>query len=228
MLTCYPDLLIEGCAGGGGRFDLGVLYYSPQIWVSDDTDAIERLKIQYGTALGYPMSALSNHVSIVPNHQVGRMTSLDMRYHVAMFGSLGYELNLNLITEQEKEIIKKQITDYKENREMLMHGTFYLMRSSFDSNTASWGVLSENKDEALIGFYRILARPNCPSKEYFKIPFVDENAKYLVNDEITISGNTLKHLGMIQPYQFNCANDATCKLKGDYQSFIVSLKKVYE
>lgn len=228
LLTRYPDLLIEGCAGGGGRFDLGVLYYSPQIWVSDDTDAIERLKIQYGTALGYPMSALSNHVSIVPNHQVGRLTSLDMRYHVAMFGSLGYELNLNLITDEEKEIIKKQIVYYKEKREMLMHGTFYLMRSSFDSNTASWGVLSADKNEALVGFYRILARPNCPSKEYFKIPFVDEKAQYLVNDDVVISGSTLKHLGMIQPYQFNCANDATCKLKGDYQSFIVSLKKVHE
>ena len=102
MLSAYPHLLLEGCSGGGGRFDAGMLYYSPQIWCSDDTDAIERLQIQYGTSFGYPVSTMGAHVSAVPNHQTGRVTPLATRGCVAMAGTFGYELDLNKMTEEEK------------------------------------------------------------------------------------------------------------------------------
>src|SRR5699024_10114595 len=112
-LAKYPDLLIESCAGGGGRFDPALLYYAPQTWTSDDTDAVERLKIQYGTSMAYPLSAVGAHVSAVPNHQVGRVTPLKMRGDVAMFGTFGYELDPTQLTDEEKEEIKKQVAFVK-------------------------------------------------------------------------------------------------------------------
>lgn len=105
----YPDLLIEGCSGGGGRFDAGMLYYTPQIWCSDNTDAIERVKIQYGTSFAYQSCTVGSHVSAVPNHQTGRTTELATRAAVAMAGSFGYELDLNLLTEEEKEQVRAQL-----------------------------------------------------------------------------------------------------------------------
>ena len=102
LVSRYPDLLLEGCSGGGGRFDLGMLYYSPQIWCSDDTDAVERLSVQYGTSFCYPISAVGSHVSAVPNHQTGRITPVETRGTVAMAGSFGYELDLNLLSEWRK------------------------------------------------------------------------------------------------------------------------------
>ena len=115
LTTRFPDLLVEGCCGGGGRFDAGMLYYTPQIWCSDDTDAIERIYIQNGTSFGYPVSAVGSHVSAVPNHQTGRTVSLHTRAVVAMSGSFGYELDLNNLTEKEKEEVRGQIRAYKEN-----------------------------------------------------------------------------------------------------------------
>ena len=106
IVTRYPDLLIEGCSGGGGRFDAGMMYYTPQIWCSDNTDALDRLQIQYGTSFGYPVSAVGSHVSAVPNHQTGRITSLHTRGVVAMAGTFGYELNLGKLSEEEKQEIR--------------------------------------------------------------------------------------------------------------------------
>lgn len=225
LLEKYPDLLIEGCAGGGGRFDLGILYYSPQIWVSDDSDAVERLKIQFGTALAYPMISLSNHVSAIPNHQIYRETSLNMRYHVAMFGQLGYELNLNELTNIEQQCIKQQIKDYKEKRKIFDESEFYLLESPFESNEVKWAILSKDRNDILLGFYRIQAEANCRSEDFIKIPFVNDDDCYEVEGHI-LSGSLLKTIGLRQPYQFNGANHATVQLKGDYQSYIYHLKKV--
>ena len=108
LVSRYPDLLLEGCSGGGGRFDLGMLYYSPQIWCSDDTDAVERLSVQYGTSFCYPISAVGSHVSAVPNHQTGRITPVETRGTVAMAGSFGYELDLNLLSDGEKKRSKNR------------------------------------------------------------------------------------------------------------------------
>ena len=113
ILAKYPELLIESCAGGGGRFDPGLLYYAPQTWTSDDTDAVERLKIQYGTSMVYPLSSIGSHVSAVPNHQVARMTSLKMRGDVADFGTFGYELDSTKLSEVEKEIVREQVAQVK-------------------------------------------------------------------------------------------------------------------
>ena len=119
IVSSHPEVLFESCSGGGGRFDAGMLYYMPQTWTSDDTDAVERLYIQYGTSLCYPVSAMGAHVSAVPNHQANRVTSLKMRGDVAMSGNFGYELDLMKFTEEEKEEVKKQVAVYKELREFL-------------------------------------------------------------------------------------------------------------
>src|SRR5699024_10030451 len=109
LLKRYPDLLLEGCSGGGGRYDAGMMYYCPQIWCSDNTDAISRLQIQYGTSFGYPISTVGSHVSSVPNHQTGRIVDFNTRGIVAMAGSFGYELDLNLISDDEKQQVKQQV-----------------------------------------------------------------------------------------------------------------------
>ena len=121
----YPDMLIEGCSGGGGRFDAGMLYYTPQIWCSDDTDAIERLSIQYGTSFGYPVSTMGSHVSHCPNEQTRRITPLNTRATVAMSGTFGYELDVNKMTEDEKTIVKAQIREFKEYYDLIQYGDYY-------------------------------------------------------------------------------------------------------
>ena len=158
----FPHVLFESCASGGARFDPGMLYYAPQTWTSDNTDAIERLKIQYGTSFAYPLSSMGAHVSAVPNHQVKRMTSLDTRGNVAYFGMFGYELDITKMTEEEKEIVKKQIAFYKDHRELIQKGTFYRLISPFDGdgNVTAWMVVSEDQKEALVGYYQVLAKPN--------------------------------------------------------------------
>ncbi|MGB6406951.1 MAG: alpha-galactosidase [Planococcus donghaensis] len=162
LTTEFPHVLFESCAGGGSRFDPGLLHYAPQGWTSDDTDAVERLKIQYGTSLVYPISSMGAHVSAVPNHQVGRVTSLKTRANVAYFGAFGYELDVTLMTDAEKEEVKTQINFYKENRLLIQQGQFYRIDSPFAecSNRTSWMVVSENQNEAIFGYYQVLSRPN--------------------------------------------------------------------
>ena len=225
LTSRYPDLLIEGCAGGGGRFDLGILYYSPYIWVSDDSDAIERLKIQYGTSLAYPISTLSNHVSITPNHQTLRNTPLQTRYFVALFGSLGYELDLNALNLEEIESIKKQIKEYKELRHLISRNQFHRLISPFDGdqNKVAWAI--EGNEEIIIGFYRILARPNDTPFEYLKLPFI-KNGTYVIDDVHKVSGQILRNLGLKLPYQFNCVNSDMAQLSGDYQAYLFKLRKI--
>ncbi|WP_404451942.1 alpha-galactosidase [Virgibacillus necropolis] len=162
LTTMFPNVLFESCASGGCRFDPGLLYYAPQTWTSDDTDAVERLKIQYGTSMVYPISSMGAHVSAVPNHQVGRVTSLDTRANVAYFGVFGYELDVTKMDQQEKDEVKKQIAFYKENRSLIQKGKFYRIDSPFakDGNVTSWMVVSDDQREALVGYYQLLSLPN--------------------------------------------------------------------
>ncbi len=162
LTTEFPDVLFESCAGGGSRFDPGLLHYAPQGWTSDDTDAVERLKIQYGTSMVYPLSSMGAHVSAVPNHQVGRVTSLETRANVAYFGAFGYELDVTMMTDDEKEEVKQQIAFYQRNRTLIQRGRFYRLESPFaeDGNITSWIVVSEDQTEAMLGYYQVLARPN--------------------------------------------------------------------
>lgn len=224
----FPNILIEGCAGGGGRYDLGILYYSPQIWVSDDSDAIERLKIQFGTAMAYPLSSLSNHVSVVPNHQTGRIVPLQTRYNVAMFGSLGYELDLDKLNDNERKIIKEQIIDYKKYRNLILNGDFYKIISPFeqDQNEVAWAIINEDKSEAIVGIYYILTKPNNKPYEYIRLPFLNDDKYYCINNEDVISGELIKKIGLKKPYQFNGANEIMAQLKGDFQSWIFYIKEV--
>lgn len=162
----FPQILFESCASGGGRFDPGMLYYAPQAWTSDDTDAIERLKIQYGSSFCYPISSMGSHVSVTPNHQLNRCTPLDTRANVAYFGTFGYELDLNKLTEEEQEKVKRQVAFMKEHRELLQFGTFYRLSSPFESNVTAWMVVSPDKREAIVGWYRVL---NVVNRAYTRI-----------------------------------------------------------
>ena len=150
LLKRYPNLLIEGCCGGGGRFDAGMMYYTPQIWCSDNTDAIDRTKIQFGSSFFYPASVTGAHVSAVPNHQTGRITSLKTRGVTAMAGTFGYELNPALLSEEEREEIKKQIKDYKKYARMINHGSYYRLSNPFKDAYAAWQFVSEDEKTVLI------------------------------------------------------------------------------
>ncbi|MDS0524825.1 alpha-galactosidase [Clostridium sp. SHJSY1] len=207
----YPDILIESCAGGGARFDPGMLYYAPQAWASDDTDAIERLKIQYGSSIIYPLSSIGSHVSAIPNHQVGRITPLETRGNVALFGTFGYELNLNSITEEEKKIIKEQIRFFKENKLLLHHGDFYRLMSPFQGNETSWMVVSEDKKKAIVGYYQILSRPN-EKYNRIKLKGLNPNKLYSIEGrEENYYGDELMNLGII------LSKDYTGKIREYYE-----------
>lgn len=161
LTSRYPSLLFESCSSGGGRFDPGMLYYAPQAWTSDDSDAIERLKIQYGTSLLYPLSSMGAHVSIAPNHQTNRVTPLKTRGNVAFFGSFGYELDLNQLSPEELAEVREQIAFYKRHQELIHNGTFYRLQSPFkgDGQTA-WMVVSQDQNTALLGTFKVLNQVN--------------------------------------------------------------------
>ena len=150
IVTRYPDLLIEGCSGGGGRFDAGMMYYTPQIWCSDNTDALDRLQIQYGTSFGYPVSVVGSHVSAVPNHQTGRITSLHTRGVVAMAGTFGYELNLGKLSEEEKQEIRLQVEEYRKFAPLIQTGLYYRLSDPAREEYAAWAFVSEDQKEVLL------------------------------------------------------------------------------
>ena len=158
LVTAYPDLLLEGCASGGGRFDPAMLYYSPQYWTSDNTDAMDRLDIQYGTSMCYPTSAVSSHVSAVPNHQTGRTTPLQTRGDVALAGSFGYELDVTAMTEEEKEEVKGQIEEYHKFYDLIHFGELYRILPP-NREECAWCYVAEDKSEALLTFVCIHNRP---------------------------------------------------------------------
>ena len=150
IISRYPDLLIEGCSGGGGRFDAGMLYYTPQIWCSDNTDAVDRVRIQYGTSFGYPVSAVGSHVSAVPNHQTGRKTSLHTRGVCAMAGTFGYELDPAKMTDEERREIREQIVEYKKYAQLVQNGLYYRLSNPFAEEIGAWEFASEDGKEVLV------------------------------------------------------------------------------
>lgn len=161
LTTEFPWILFESCASGGARFDPALLYFAPQAWTSDDTDAVERMKIQYGTSMVYPIVSMGSHVSAVPNHQLYRTTPLDTRAAVAYFGTFGYELDLNLMQEEELQKVKKQIAFMKEYRDLIqIDGDFYRILSPFEGNETAWMVVSQDKKKAVAAFYQRLNKVN--------------------------------------------------------------------
>ena len=179
LKTDFPDILFESCASGGNRFDLGMLCYMPQTWTSDNTDAVERISIQYGTSLLYPLSTMGAHVSAVPSHQVLRNTPLETRFNVAAFGLLGYELDITKLSNFDRKVIKQQIEFYKEYRQLFQFGDFYRLKSPFEDNQPLWMVISRDRKEAMLGYYQILQKPN-PGFEVCRLAGLDEALHYSV------------------------------------------------
>jgi alpha-galactosidase len=180
LTSTFPHILFESCASGGNRFDLGMLYYMPQTWTSDNTDSYERLKIQEGTSLCYPLSSISNHVCGDSSHQVLRNTPLETRFNVACFGVLGYELDLSQLTSFDEKVIQKQIEFYKEHRHLFQFGRFTRLRSVYSSNQTIWMVMNETNDQAIIGVFQKLATPS-PCMESIQLEMFDEGTYSIKN-----------------------------------------------
>lgn len=178
LTSRYPDLLLEGCSGGGGRFDAGMLYYSPQIWCSDNTDAINRTRIQYGTSFFYPVSAVGAHVSAVPNHQTGRVTNLNTRGVTAMAGTFGYELNPALLSEEEKQTIREQIQTYKKYERLINEGTYWRLSNPFEDEVSAWMSVSREQDRALVSVVRLVSEANSTTV-YIRLRGLKPDAVYL-------------------------------------------------
>lgn len=215
LTSSFPDVLFEGCCGGGGRFDAGMLYYCPQIWCSDDTDAYERTKIQYGTSFFYPISAVGSHVSTVPNHQTGRITPIETRAVTAMAGSFGYELDLNTLSSEEKESVKNQIKRFKEYQPLIHNGEYYRLSNPMKDEYAAWEFVSEDKSEALIHGMVFFTKPNFV-RYLIKPRGLDENAEYVINNgSETYTGKALMSGGVLVP-----------KTSGDYSPIEMHITKV--
>lgn len=237
LTTEFPDILFESCASGGGRFDPAMLYYAPQAWTSDDTDAGERLKIQYGTSYVYPIVSMGSHVSEVPNQQLNRTSPIETRANVAYFGTFGYELDLNEISEREMNVVKEQVEFMKKYRNLIqLDGDFYRLLSPFDGNETAWMVVSQDKSEAIAGYYQTLNTIN-GSWLRFKLDGLDANTLYEVNCDVTPSvtyfdkeekqiktyqayGDELMYLGI--PIDREDLN----KKGGDLASLLYIIKKV--
>ncbi|MDO4274405.1 MAG: alpha-galactosidase [Eubacteriales bacterium] len=213
----FPDILFESCASGGARFDPGILYYAPQAWTSDDTDAVERIKIQYGTSLVYPVSSMGAHVSQVPNQQTGRCTPLKTRGDVAMFGAFGYELDITALDKEEKTAVKEQITFVKKHRLLLQHGTFYRLKSPFRENAAAWMMVSPDRTEAIAAYYNLLGTPNCRFDRLF-LRGLDPDRKYHMNGSTEVYyGDELMYAGIPIPHT------GVCESNVDFSSFVFYL-----
>lgn len=223
LTTDYPHILLENCSGGGARFDPGMLYYSPQIWCSDDTDAVERLKIQHGTSMCYPCSAMGAHVSDCPNHTVGRNTPFKTRGHVAMVGTFGYELDVTRIPQEDRDAIPAQIEEFNKFNKLVRTGDHYRIGNMFEDNTwDAWEFVAKDKSEALFEFVQVLARPNERSRR-IKLKGLEPEAYYYEESEPDkkISGAALMNAGINIAKMWN--GDG---LYGDFCSKILHFIKV--
>lgn len=228
LITKYPEILFESCAGGGARFDPGLLYYAPQAWASDDTDAVERLKIQYGTSMVYPLSSIGSHISAIPNHQVGRMTPIETRANVAYFGTFGYELDITKLSDEEKSKVKDQVSFFKEKRNLIRSGDFHRLLSPFESNEVSWMVVSKDHSEAIVGYYKVLAKPN--DKYYrLKLKGLDPDKLYAIEGiKTTHFGDELMNLGIVlgEDYTDRASEYWSREHPHDYDSKLFVLNEV--
>ena len=219
LISRFPHILFESCASGGARFDPGMLYYAPQAWTSDDTDAIERIKIQYGTSMVYPISSMGSHVSAIPNHQLLRNTPIETRANVAYFGTFGYELDLNKLSVEEQEKVKEQVRFMKQYREIIQFGTFYRLQSPFEHNASAWMVVSPDQKTAVVGYYRVLQRVN---SSYTRLKLQGLSKDFLYHDSVNgtdIFGDELMQSGLITSDASSGENKETYNgSNGDYQS----------
>ncbi|MFH5974764.1 alpha-galactosidase [Clostridium perfringens] len=221
LTTRFPNILFESCSSGGARFDPGMLYYAPQTWTSDNTDAIERIKIQYGSSLVYPLISMGSHVSESPNQQVFRETALETRANVAYFGNLGYELDVNKLWDVEKEEIKKQIQFYKENREVFQFGEFYRIKNPYNNNISAWMVKSNDEKTIILGCYKLLNHAN-EGKERVKLFGLDKDGDYKLSYpyEKEFKGDELMNVGI------SMNDDYFCNSGNDFSSVLYLLRKI--
>ena len=225
LTKAFPDVLFESCASGGGRFDLGMMYYAPQAWCSDDTDAVERIKIQDGTSYGYTPSMWGAHVSAVPNDQVGRLTSIDTRAKVAYFGAFGYELDVTELSDEEQATIKQQVAFYKQYRKLFQFGTFYRLETPDTSdNVYGWETVSPDKQTAIGMRYQILNGAN-PAYIRYYFKGLDPERRYTVNDGSEVfSGAELMNAGYFVPRVMNRLQSP--KVPSDFHADIFIVKAV--
>lgn len=208
LTSAFPNVLFEGCSGGGGRFDAGMLYYTPQIWCSDDTDAFERTAIQYGTSFFYPVSAVGSHVSAVPNHQTGRVTPFESRAVVAMAGSFGYELDLNTLSDDEKNAVRGQISRFKKYGRLIHNGLYYRLSDPLSGNVAAWEFAAEDGSEALVQGMVFRTMPTS-LQHCVKLRGLDPDKEYrLDGTDFSATGAALMNGGYLLPRTW-----------GDYVSF---------
>ena len=211
LVQRYPNLLIEGCSGGGGRFDAGMMYYTPQIWCSDNTDAIDRLQIQYGTSFGYPVSVVGSHVSAVPNHQTGRKTPLHTRGVVAMSGTFGYELNLMNLSKEEKQEIREQIAEYKNYAPIIQNGLYYRLSNPTEEEICAWEfVYTDEKEQSKVLLNIVMqAIHGNMTVNYVKLQGLEETAVYREEKSgKRYTGSALMYGGMPLPVEL-----------GEYQAY---------
>lgn len=225
LTKAFPDVLFESCASGGGRFDLGMMYYAPQAWCSDDTDAVERIKIQDGTSYGYTPSMWGAHVSAVPNDQVGRLTSIDTRAKVAYFGAFGYELDVTELSDEEQATIKQQVAFYKQYRKLFQFGTFYRLETPDTSdNVYGWETVSHDKQTAIGMRYQILNGAN-PAYIRYYFKGLDPERRYTVNDGSEVfSGAELMNAGYFVPRVMNRLQSP--KVPSDFHADMFIVKAV--
>ncbi|WP_368235341.1 alpha-galactosidase [Clostridium perfringens] len=221
LTTRFPNILFESCSSGGARFDPGMLYYAPQTWTSDNTDAMERIKIQYGSSFVYPLISMGSHVSESPNQQVFRETALETRANVAYFGNLGYELDVNKLSDVEKEEIKKQIQFYKENREVFQFGEFYRIKNPYNNNISAWMVKSSDEKTIILGCYKLLNHAN-EGQERVKLFGLDKDGDYKLNYpyEKEFKGDELMNVGISMNDDYFCNNG------NDFSSVLYLLRKI--
>ena len=215
IISRYPDLLIEGCSGGGGRFDAGMLYYTPQIWCSDNTDAVDRVRIQYGTSFGYPVSAVGSHVSAVPNHQTGRKTSLHTRGVCAMAGTFGYELDPAKMTDEERREIREQIVEYKKYAQLVQNGLYYRLSNPFAEEIGAWEFASEDGKEVLVNVVMLEIHGNM-TVNYVKMKGLRAGQFYKDSNTGKIyPAEALMEVGIPMPLEF-----------GEYKAYQIYLEMV--
>lgn len=217
LTAAFPQILFEACSGGGGRFDAGMLYYMPQIWTSDNSDAIARLSIQYGTSLLYPVSTMGAHVSAVPNHQNGRITSLKTRGAIAMSGILGYELDPTKLSQSEKDEISWQIKEYKEERITRQFGKFSRLVSPFESNACAWQVMSEDGSEIIVTYTTVLSHAAPPLERLKLVDLLTGTLYFCKELNQTFGADELMKIGLYLDPIFN---------RGDFESRIFHFRKI--
>ncbi len=216
LISDFPGVLFESCSSGGARFDPGMLYYAPQAWTSDNTDAGERLKIQYSTSYIYPLSSISNHVSQVPNKQTYRSIDLETRGNVACFGVFGYEMDLGELNLEEKEIIKNQIKFVKRYRELIMKGDFYRLINPYTTYNTAWMVVSKDKKKALVGYYKLYNQTNSGFIR-LNLKGLDERFNYQITEKGEYNGDELMSVGLV------ISNKELSNNGGDFSSVIYEL-----